>query len=143
MANEDEDFSEQERLKMFRRAQGLVLAIRTNGEELQNLLDALRDTKKRSSKDLDEHGEPTFKFAVKMPIPPNFRMTKRMKQYALNKGFTATSVNPVWDEFVNYYKRTGTKWMDWYAVWQKWLRTELQRRAERGATGTSRDLQEF
>jgi hypothetical protein len=140
MANADDDISEEERLKILQRATAISMTIRKLGEELQDLLYAMRSRKKRVGKEVTDEGEPTFRFQVKCAIPKDIRMTKAMKQYALNKGYNATTVNPVWEEFTNYYRRKGTKWMDWTAVWQKWVRTEAQRRAN---TGGSRDLPEL
>lgn len=140
--SDPEDFTEQERIKILARIGALSATIEKASAELRLYVDALRDKKPKKQKDVDENGDPMWRFKVKTPIPSDIRLTRRLKQYALDKGFTATSVQPVWDEFVNYYQRSGTKWVDWCAVWQKWVRTELERRATK-SSGSSRDLQEL
>lgn len=140
MATDDKELTEAERSKLYQRAKSLVLTMRTHANELDGILDALRGSVKRERKDIDKAGEPTFRFKVRVKIPDDIFLTKAMKQYALDKGYTANSVQSVWEEFVGWYRRKGTMWMDWTATWQKWVREESQRRKP---VGSSRDLQEL
>jgi len=137
----EEELTDEERLQILSRISALAALIEKYSSEMRGLTLALATKKPRSKKETDQFGEPTFNFERKVAIPNDIKLTRRMRDYALEKGFNATQIAPMWENFTNYYRRTGTKWKDWYAVWQKWVRTDIDRR--KSQPSTSRDLEEL
>jgi len=147
MATVDEnEITDDEREQILKKANALVLTIVRSTGELQSLIGALRVNKKVGGKrkDKDEFGDPTYAFEVKVRIPEDIKLTRKMRNYAAEKGFNASTVQAVWTEFFEYYRRTGKKFQDWTLTWYTWVRTEVSRRAEKGGNrGSSRDMKEL
>lgn len=139
---QNDEISDAERQQIINKIGALARVINQSSIEMADLIAALKDTKARVRKEVDEFGDPTYRFKVRVVIPDDIKLTRKMRDYAGEKGFNATTVQPVWEAFVGYYRSTKTKWADWTAVWQKWVRTEAERRAT-GQVRSSRDLNEL
>lgn len=106
-------------------------------QELMNLAKKLRTmadaidviTKVKRKKALDEAGEPTFRFAARVSLPDDFRMTKNMADYAASAGFSEKEAKQMLETFVTFYRKGGKKWQDWTRVWMDWVRREKERAA--------------
>ncbi len=88
-------------------------------------IDAITD--KRPKKAVDENGEPTFRFAAKVSLPDDFRITKKLQAYAAKAGFSQDKIDRLHETFVTYYRKEGRKWKDWGSVWMEWVRREKDR----------------
>lgn len=145
MADTEEQLTDEERDQILKKAQALVLTIVRSTGELQTLLGALREKKTGSKrKEVDEFGDPTYAYQVKCKIPHDIQLTRKMRDYAIERGFNASTVQPMWTDFVEYYRRTGRKFQDWTLTWYTWVRTEQKRRSEKAAIhGSPRDRDEL
>ena len=59
------------------------------------------------------------------PCPNSFPITDEMKKYAKSKGINS-DLTDLTESFLLYHKAKGSKFVDWYAAWQKWVRNELE-----------------
>lgn len=104
-------------------------------EELMDLARRLRAaadsidaiTEKRPKKAADENGDPTFRYAAKVTLPEDFRITKKLRAYALEAGFSDGQIDRLHEAFVTFYRKGGRKWLDWSRVWMDWVRREKDR----------------
>lgn len=120
----DGDISPELRLELM----DLARTLRTAAEKIDRIVQPKR------AKEVDESGEPTFRFKAKVPIPDNFFITRKLAKYALDRGFKEDDIKEIAQTFVNWYKKKGTKWQDWSRVWMDWIREEVKRRESRPAT---------
>jgi hypothetical protein len=58
-------------------------------------------------------------------IPVNFSLDDGMISYAKNKGVTI-GVAGVFEDFVLYHRKKGSKFADWNAAWQTWVRNQVK-----------------
>jgi hypothetical protein len=86
-----------------------------------------RITKVKVKKAVDDAGEPTFRFATKVALPDDFRMTKKMAGYAGSAGFSEKEAEQMLETFVTFYRKGGKTWQDWTLVWMDWVRREKKR----------------
>lgn len=107
-----------------------LMDLATAARSLAARIDVIVQRKK--SKDLDENGEPTFRFNAKVVIPKEFFLTKRLAKYATDHGMSVERTKTEFDNFVRYYNKTGRKWQDWSRVWMDWVRNSLTR--QKGGT---------
>jgi hypothetical protein len=98
---------------------------------------------RKSGRELDENQEQTFRFKARVTIPDDFYITKRLAKYAFDRGFNEEQVKHIAQNFVNWYKKKGTKWMDWSRVWMDWIRQEQQRLRTNVTPMTSDRLQKL
>lgn len=96
-----------------------------------------RITKVKAKKNVDEMGEPTFRFATKVTIPDDFKLTLRLTKYALDAGFDLMAQAKMLEDFVTFYRKGGRKWQDWSRVWMDWVRREKERLATAPKTRTT------
>lgn len=143
-----EGLSSDEQKEVIARFRRLALTLRNAATEFADIIDTLDSPKPTLARERkDENEEPTFKFLARVRIPKDISLTKRIRAYAASYGFTEAEISKMFKEFVEYYQRVGTKWMDWTLVAYKWYRTEAQRRMKDQQTAptprTSKSLQEF
>lgn len=121
----------------FRKAMLLLAKSQQMIIEATEMLESMRDKTKRV-KELDANGEPTWTYMLKQPIPKDFRLTKKFIADAAEHGFGEESAKilmhgkDAYEGFIKYYTRVSGerngKWTHWSLVWQKWLRTERDRK---------------
>lgn len=126
--------------------------LRVAQQALDDLGDALGELTGQKSKAIpekDKNGEPTWNYAIKRGVPDDIYVTKIFAAYAAEWGFTAEQAEilmhgadpasgSTYEGFVKYYKRVGTKWPRWSLVWQKWVRSEHERRNKRASGGATK-----
>lgn len=87
------------------------------------------ESKQKEARKADESGAPLYVYAYKVPIPKNMQVQPRHIEYAKQFGIDETGVHKLFngdlekDSFVQYYRKKGTKWIDWDLVFMKWIRT--------------------
>lgn len=69
--------------------------------------------------------EPKLQFKKKVPLPQNFTLTEQMKKYANSKRYCG-NLNELTEDFCIYHKKKKTKFADWYAAWQSWIRNDIK-----------------
>ncbi len=113
-----------------------VLSVATRQElrELARRLRAAADSidaliEQKPKKAADANGQPTFRFAAKVSLPDDFRLTKKLHAYALELGFSESRVSALHENFVSYYRKSGKKWQDWGRTWMDWCRRQKERDA--------------
>lgn len=87
-------------------------------------------TKMKTKKSTDELGEPTFRFAAKVTIPDDFKLTLMLTKYGLERGFDLPAQEKMLEAFVTFYRKGGKKWQDWGRVWMDWVRREADKRSK-------------
>jgi hypothetical protein len=120
------------RRELLAKATRLSVTAQSALNELRNVLEELRGEGTRRKKDVDENGDPIWFYMVKVPLPADFRLTKSMTEYCTREPFhfTLGDVRAMFDDFVDYYRRTGAKWQHWGLVWKKWVRTTHERKTK-------------
>lgn len=64
----------------------------------------------------------------------NFTLTDGMRRWAHRDGYTALiDIDHSTAQFVSHYRSTGTRRKSWPDAWQKWIRDDAKRAAERAA----------
>lgn len=66
----------------------------------------------------------SLKFKKKVPIPDPFPIYDALKKYAKKKGFNG-NLQDTHEAFLLYHKKNGSKYNDWYAAWQTWIRNAI------------------
>lgn len=139
-AEESEVDAKRENRELFMKAMRMLATAQQQIIDATELLNALYEPDTRARAAIDENGEPSFEYLVKVRIPKDLKLTKRMVAYAAEKGFSAESTQILFDGkgtyegFRKYYERMGTKWQSWYLVWAKWVRSERDRKDKAQAT---------
>lgn len=64
---------------------------------------------------------------VQRRIPNDFALNDERAAYAKSRGFRDSQVVEMMEEFIGYYRKTGKPWADWDAVWQGWVRRQVER----------------
>lgn len=131
------DYGLDERLELIKKASRLATTIRQASADLAEVIQELKDNKPRTEKELDADGNPTWSFKVKVAIPKDIWLTPAFSRYAIEKGYTIPQQidrlfhgEGSYEGFVRYYQRTNTKWSHWTLVWQKWVRTDNDRKTQ-------------
>lgn len=104
-----------------------LMALSKKLRAMADSIDAI--TKVKPKKAVDDAGEPTFRFATKVTLPDDFRMTAKMAGYAKSCGFDQKQSEQMLETFVTFYRKGGKKWQDWTRVWMDWVRREKERAA--------------
>jgi len=69
----------------------------------------------------------------KTTAPDIFPVTDQMRVYAMGKGLPSTfDLDDLTEAFLIHHRSRGSKFANWYAAWQKWLRNEIKFRTQRG-----------
>ena len=64
-------------------------------------------------------------YAKNVLLPIDFQITPSMKKYAEGKGFNG-DLKDITEGFILYHRKKGTKFKDWHAAWQTWLRNDIK-----------------
>lgn len=64
---------------------------------------------------------------AKRRIPDDFTLTPERAAYAKGRGFKDAAVTEMFEDFRNYYLKTGKCWSDWDAVWRTWVGNQVKR----------------
>lgn len=116
--------------------------LRTATQALNEVHDLLAEVGgQRRIPEKDANGEPTWTYAIKCRIPADIFLTTVFSEYALEWGFNEQSAKTLfygaepgsgssYEGFKRYYERVGTKWSHWTKVWQKWVRSEHERKTK-------------
>jgi len=67
----------------------------------------------------------SLKFKKKAGCPDPFPVLPQMKSYAASKSYVG-DLEDLTEGFTQYHKSKGSKFVDWYAAWQRWLRKEIE-----------------
>ncbi len=137
--------------ELLKKANQLMRTATQSLADLQLVLDELGGKETKRIKERDENDEPTWSYAIKVKIPPDFYLTRKFLDYAMEYGFSVDEATQlmlgkpsggyaIYEGFFKYYNRVGTKWQNWTLVWQKWVRTEHDRRQAKknGSSQTTR-----
>ena len=78
-----------------------------------------------SSSTKEIYKEKDFKYNKKVPLPKDIFLTERMKEYVKSQGCdNGNHAEQLFEDFkINHTKR-GTKWADWTATFQTWVRND-------------------
>jgi len=124
-----------EHIELVKRFRRLVVDVQAKVTEMDQIVTMLADEiPTRQVKEQDEYGEPTWAYMVKVAIPKDIKLTRRLREYAVEAGFQESAVSELWnggptsEGFVRYYRRTGRRWLNWSLVWMKWVRDEKVRK---------------
>ena len=97
---------------------------------------------------------PQGKKPRKTTPPEIFPITPEMQSYADRKNFTG-DITDATDAFLNHHRARDTRFLDWNAAWQNWIRNEIkfnrnggsraagQTRQDRNRETTRRNLNRF
>lgn len=119
---------------LFKKAMKKISTGRAMLDEAAAILEAVYEPAQRTRSALDANGEPTWDYLVKMPIPKDIHVTKAFAEYAARFEMSLESAQILmngkgtYEGFRAYYQRVGTKWQSWTMVWQKWVRSEHERK---------------
>lgn len=92
--------------------------------------DSNADVTPLSSSSSSEKTSKTIKKTIKKSVPNSFPVTERMKAYAKTKNYVAC-LEDLTEGFLLHHKANGSKFNDWSAAWQRWLRNEIKFYPER------------
>jgi len=67
----------------------------------------------------------------KTPLPQNYKPTDRHIDYAKSKGIPENQIEDLFEGFCIHHRKVGSKFVDWYAAWQTWVRNEIKFARER------------
>lgn len=69
----------------------------------------------------------------KVSLPKNYKLNSEHIEYAKSKGITE-GFEDIFEAFCIHHRKIGSKWTDWYAAWQTWIRKkiEIDKAANRG-----------
>lgn len=118
-----EDIQDGETKELITKARRIITTSLSLGTELQGIVEAIGAGGQRKRRKLDENGEPTWEFLVRVPLPKDIFVTKTFRKYAEQNGLNGERCDHEFLKFCNYYNRTGKRWQSWIAVWQKWVRS--------------------
>lgn len=95
--------------------------------------DTKQDTKRYTNKNVKNDKniytkDENFKFLKKVPLPTNIFLTDRMKEYVKKQGCENNGhAKYIFEGFINYYNRKGTKWQDWTLTFYDWVRNDKKK----------------
>ena len=124
---------------------------RTTGEQPVNT-----DKKEQERKEFKEppYNPPSGKKPRKTPTPDIFPITPKMQSYADQKNYHG-DITDMTEAFLDHHRARDTRFLDWNAAWQNWLRNEIkfnggnksrptgQTRQDRNREITRRNLNRF
>lgn len=126
--------TDDERAELLKKINRVLRAVSSNVVELTELMEVLAGDRTKRAKQLDQYGEPTWIYAIKRKIPADFRLTRKFLEYGAEHGFNEDSMKILmhgkgsYSGFIAYYKESGKKWQDWTKVFERWVRTERERK---------------
>lgn len=125
---------EDERRQVIRKIRRSLREAVNKLREVDALAATLGDGAPREVKRADENGEPTWAYAISVPLPAEVYLTKKWAAYALEQGCTQVETVQMFEDFKLFYRKGGEKkkWQQWTLVWMLWVRTDAKRKADRG-----------
>ncbi len=81
------------------------------------------------------------KAKVKTSAPDSFPVTDQMRKYAKSKNLHK-DLNVLTEAFLTHHRAKGTKWVSWYAAWQKWVQNEIKYHGQ-GSASQPESLQQI
>ncbi len=104
----------------------MVSGVTKNGiKKLPKMADS-KDSKDIKSKD---NGEKKKK-KVNIYLPKGYFLEKKHIDYAISKGIKDKKrIEDMFEGFCIYHRKTGKKFIDWYAAWQTWVRNDVKWRS--------------
>lgn len=85
-----------------------------------------------------EPKDPVLKFKTKRRLPEDFRVTKRMRAWFVDQGFTGFDAIAETEAFKDHHAARGTTMLDWERAWQEWMRRAQQYATRDAARGAGR-----
>jgi hypothetical protein len=61
----------------------------------------------------------------KILLPDDYQLTEKHIRYATGKNIT-TGIEDIFEDFCIYHRKVGSKFVDWYAAWQNWIRNKIK-----------------
>ena len=58
-------------------------------------------------------------------IPEDYKLTQEHIDYAVSKGVTE-NIRGIFEGFCIYHRKQGSKFVNWFAAWQTWIRKKLE-----------------
>jgi hypothetical protein len=92
-----------------------------NGRNLKGLR---RASKAPSKPDSDSDSDTDFNYDKKISIPKKIFLTEKMIMYANKKG-VFKNLEDIFEAFCIHHKKKGSKFVDWNAAWQTWIRNHV------------------
>lgn len=76
---------------------------------------------------LEEEVDKKKIYKRKVPLPKDYKLTKEHIDYAESKGFYLHhNLVDIFEAFCIHHRKIGSKWTDWYAAWQTWIRKKIE-----------------
>lgn len=85
-----------------------------------------RTSDARATTDKNDKNEKNYKYKVKVPIPTDLELTPEFISYASSKGIKNGRLPDLFEAFTIHHRKKGSKFADWYAAWQTWVRNEIK-----------------
>ncbi len=74
--------------------------------------------------------------ARKTSAPESFQITEQMYSYAAGKGVADKArLEDVTEAFLQHHRAKGSRFVDWHAAWQGWVRREIEYKGKDAAQG--------
>ena len=61
----------------------------------------------------------------KKPFPKDYQLTEKHIEYAQSKGIVSGHED-IFEDFSLYHVKMGSKFVDWFAAWQTWIRKKIE-----------------
>ena len=100
---------------------GLAKAKQKLSKSLANAKANSKQTLSHTDTDIKEINKEKFVYEKSVPLPKNIFLTEGMKEYVESKNFNG-DIKDMFEGFTLFHKKKGTKYKDWYAAWQTWVR---------------------
>jgi phage replication O-like protein O len=68
-------------------------------------------------------------------LPEDYSLSEQHIAYALAKGVRETEIPDLFEDFVLYHRKKGSRFVDWSAAWATWTRNHLRWRLEKDEEG--------
>lgn len=98
-----------------------------------NVSERVKRYRQRYSETLDETDQNRDRadtekkiYKRKVPLPKNLELNKEMIEYATLKGIADINLQDIFEEFSIYHRKQGSKFIDWNAAWQTWIRKKIE-----------------
>ncbi|GAH31303.1 unnamed protein product, partial [marine sediment metagenome] len=59
-------------------------------------------------------------------LPKDYKLTDEHIEYATSKGVSRSIIEDIFEAFCIHHRKIGSKWTDWYAAWQTWIRKRIE-----------------
>lgn len=62
----------------------------------------------------------------KCDLPTNYSLSPEHIRYALDNKIPEQMIESLFEEFCIYHRKNGSKFVNWYAAWQTWVRNDIK-----------------